>query len=65
MIGLVFVGQWISFVADVKLQKKVTIGKLIRPAIAFARRTKDLPDERWFGATKIPEFYWEITGSAQ
>ena len=52
MIGLVFVGQWISFVADVKVQKKVTMRKLIRPASAIARRTKVLPDERWLGATK-------------
>jgi hypothetical protein len=52
MIGLVFVGQWISFVADVKVQKKGAVGKLIRPAIAFARRTNGLPDERWLGAMK-------------
>jgi hypothetical protein len=52
MIGLVFKGQWISFVADVKLQKKVTMGKLIRPATAFARPTKVLPDERRFGVMK-------------
>ena len=46
MFGLVFKGQWISFVADVKVQKRMAEGKLIRPAFGFARRTKDLPDER-------------------
>jgi hypothetical protein len=29
------------------------MGKLIRPAIAFARRTNVLPDERLLGAMKF------------
>jgi hypothetical protein len=45
-----FQGPWISFVADVKLQKRMAMVKLIRPATAFARRTKVLPDEGWLWA---------------